>query len=73
MIEATAYHHKSQNFTLDNLFSHLRKNYMILQSNENGEGLQESMKISLLMSKITDPTLGIAKSVVMRGVIYFNV
>jgi hypothetical protein len=66
LIEATTYHRRSQNFTLDDFFSRLRKNYEILES--NGEGLQESMKVSQMMGKINDPQLAIAKSVVMTQV-----
>ena len=65
-LESTSYHRCSQNFTLDDFFSRLRKNYEILEA--AGEGLQESMKVSQVMGKITEPTLAIAKSVVMTQV-----
>ena len=63
IIDSTTYHRRSTNFTLDDFFARLRKNYAILES--NGEALQESMKVSQALGKIQDKNLEIAKGIFM--------
>jgi hypothetical protein len=63
IIDSTTFHRRSTNFTLDDFFARLRKNYAILES--NGEPLQESMKVSQALGKIQDKNLEVAKGIFM--------
>ena len=66
LIQSTTFHRRSTNFTLDDYFSRLRTNFEILEANE--EGLKDSMKISRMLEGITEPSLAMAKSVVLTQI-----
>ena len=66
VIQATKYHTKSRNITLDDYFNRLRINYEILET--NGSPVSENMKVTQTLHGITEPSLVTAKTVVMNDI-----